>query len=157
MGDPKSTSGTLAPMAFLFRPRGLNPQACFKTLRSGSHDANLFAVANGVLDASTNNSVGLDFAREGSPAPKYAFSTLQVGVWQSQPLPESALVYRGDLDPALKHKIRDFFVGYGRATGAEGERQRAILAKLHYTAFNPASDDYLEPIRVMKAAAGQGG
>jgi phosphonate transport system substrate-binding protein len=156
MGDPKSTSGTLAPTAFLFKPHNIDPQKCFKTVRSGTHNANLFAVANGVLDASTNNSVGLDFAREGAPAARDAYSKLQV-VWESQPLPESALVFRGDLDPDLKHKIRDFFISYGKAPGAEGERQRAIIAKLHYTAFNPASDDYLQPIKVMEAAAGQGG
>lgn len=154
MGDPKSTSGTLAPTAFLFKPHHIDPQTCFKTVRSGTHNANLFAVANGVLDASTNNSVGLDFARIGAPAAKDAFSKLQI-VWESQPLPESALVFRGDLDPDLKHRIRDFFVNYGKAAGAEGERQRAIIAKLHYTAFNPASDDYLQPIKAMEAAAGQ--
>jgi phosphonate transport system substrate-binding protein len=154
MGDPKSTSGTLAPAVFLFKPRRIDPQACFKVVRSATHEANLFAVANGVLDASTNNSVGLDFARVGSPAAKSAYDRLQV-VWESQPLPESALVYRGDLDPALKHKIRDFFIGYGKAPGAEGERQREIIRKLHYTAFNVASDDYLEPIKQMQAAAGQ--
>jgi phosphonate transport system substrate-binding protein len=153
MGDPKSTSGTLAPAAFLFKPHNIDPQACFKTVRSGSHNANLFAVANGVLDASTNNSVGLEWAEHGEGVAKQAFDKLQV-VWTSQPIPESALVYRGDLDPDLKHKIRDFFIGYGKAPGAEGERQRAILAKLHYTAFNPASDDYLEPIRQMQAAVG---
>jgi phosphate/phosphite/phosphonate ABC transporter binding protein len=151
MGDPKSTSGTLAPMAFLFAPRHIDPETCFKTVRSGTHNANLFAVANGVLDASTNNSVGLEWAQNGSDAAKSAFAKLQV-VWQSQPLPESALVYRSDLDPALRRKIRDFFITYGKAPGAEGARQRSIMAALHYTAFNPAGDDYLNPIRQMQAA-----
>ena len=153
LGDPKSTSGTLAPIVFLFKPRHVDPQTCFKVVRSATHEANLFAVANGVLDASTNNSVGLDFARLGSPAARSAYDRLQV-IWRSQPLPESALVYRGDLDPALKHKIRDFFVSYGKALGAEGEREREIMRKLHYTAFNVAADDYLEPIKQMQAAAG---
>lgn len=152
MGDPKSTSGTLAPMAFLFAPRHIDPETCFKTVRSGTHNANLFAVANGVLDASTNNSVGLEWAEHGGGAGKAAFDRLQV-VWQSQPLPESAVVYRTDLDPALKQKIRDFFVTYGKAPGAEGARQRAVMAALHYTAFNAAGDDYLTPIRQMQAAA----
>ena len=30
MGDAKSTSGTLAPKAWLFEPRGIDPQTCFK-------------------------------------------------------------------------------------------------------------------------------
>jgi phosphonate transport system substrate-binding protein len=155
MGDPKSTSGTLAPTAFLFKPHHIDPNTCFKQVRSAAHDANLMAVGNGLLDASTNNSVGLDWAQEGtaSPAAKAAFNKIKV-VWTSPNLPESALVYRSDLDPDLKHKIRDFFINYGKAPGAEGERQRKILNALHYSAFNTASDDYLQPIQQMQAAVG---
>src|SRR6185437_13514955 len=36
MGDAKSTSGTLAPMTYLFGPRGIDPAKCFKTVRSGA-------------------------------------------------------------------------------------------------------------------------
>ena len=71
IGDAKSTSGTLAPMAYLFTPEGIEPAECFKTVRSASHQANLFAVANGVLDVATNNTVGLVLrpARERRRAP----------------------------------------------------------------------------------------
>jgi phosphonate transport system substrate-binding protein len=157
MGDPRSTSGTLAPLAFLFRPKGVNPNTCFKVVRSATHAANLAAVANGVLDASTNNSVGLDFALKGAPEARHAYDNVQV-IWESPPIPESAIVYRKDLDPALKAKIAAFFTHYGKAPGAEGRRQREIMARLHYTAFNPADDSYLAPLRVLqKAAAGPGG
>lgn len=152
MGDPTSTTGTLVPMAFLFRPRNINPNICFRVVRSASHAANLFSVANGVLDASTNNSVGLNFALKGSPDAKRAYDNVQV-VWTSPPIPESAIVYRKDLDPALKAKIRTFFTTYGAAEGAEGLRQREIMAKLHYTAFKPADDSYLGPIRELQRAA----
>jgi phosphonate transport system substrate-binding protein len=152
MGDPKSTSGTLAPMTYLFKPKGIDPNSCFKTVRSAAHAANLFAVANGALDASTNNSVGLDFARVGNPEAKAAYDALQV-VWTSPPLPESALVYRKDIDPALQAKITAFFLHYGQGTGPEADRQRAIMTKLHYSAFHAADDSYLEPVRQMEAAA----
>jgi len=56
MGDAKSTSGTLAPMAYLFVPKDIEPSACFKTVRSANHQTNLFSVASGVLDVATNNS-----------------------------------------------------------------------------------------------------
>lgn len=148
MGDPKSTSGTLAPLTYLFRPKGIDPNTCFKTVRSAAHAANLFAVANGALDASTNNSVGLDFARVGSDAAKEAYGQLEV-VWTSPPLPESALVYRKDLDPILREKIKNFFVHYGEGTGPEAERQRAIMKPLHYSAFHAADDSYLQPVRDM--------
>jgi phosphonate transport system substrate-binding protein len=152
MGDPRSTTGTLAPMAYLFRERNVDPNTCFKEVRSATHAANLFSVANGVLDASTNNSVGLDFAMKGAPDAKRAHDNVQV-VWTSPPLPESAIVYRKDLDPALKAKIRAFFVNYGKAPGAEGQRQREIMAKLHYSAFNSADDSYLQTIRALRVAA----
>ena len=151
MGDPKSTSGTLAPMTYLFKPKGIDPQTCFKTARSAAHAANLFAVANGALDASTNNSVGLDFARVGNDQAKAAYDALDI-VWTSPPLPESAIVYRKDLDPALRAKIADFFQHYGQGTGPEADRQRAIMAKLHYSAFHQADDSYLQPVRDMQAA-----
>ena len=151
MGDVKSTSGTLAPMTYLFKPKGIVPNTCFKTVRTGSHQANLFAVSNGLLAASTNNSVGLDFARVGSPAAKEAYDKLEI-VWTSPDLPESAIVYRKDVDPALQRKIATFFTTYGTAPGPEGDRQRAILKPLHYSAFHPADDSYLQPIRDMRAA-----
>lgn len=150
MGDPKSTSGTLAPMTYLFGPKGIDPNTCFKSVRSAAHAANLFAVANGALDASTNNSVGLDFARVGNDAAKAAYNSLDV-IWKSPPLPELALVYRKDLDPGLRAKIKDFFVHYGTGTGPEAERQRAVLKPLHYSAFHGADDSYLQPVREMEA------
>uniref|UniRef100_UPI0013D41425 PhnD/SsuA/transferrin family substrate-binding protein n=1 Tax=Enterobacter cloacae TaxID=550 RepID=UPI0013D41425 len=55
LGDVKSTSGTLAPMAYLFTPKSIEPADCSKTVRSASHQANLFAVANGTVDVATGN------------------------------------------------------------------------------------------------------
>ena len=152
MGDPKSTSGTLAPMTYLFTPRHIDPKACFKTVRSAEHSVNLLGVANGVVDAATNNSTGLSYYKTGTPQAREALEKTEV-IWRSPPLPESAVVYRADLDPALKEKIRTFFVTYGKAAGPEGDHQRAVLAKLKYSAFRAAENAYLEPIRQMKTAA----
>src|SRR4051812_39864726 len=38
MGDAKSTSGTLAPMAYLFGPHNIEPDKCFKAVRSANHE-----------------------------------------------------------------------------------------------------------------------
>ena len=62
-------------------------------------------------------------------------------------------VYRGDLDPEVKAKIRTFFVTYGKGTGPEAVHQREILAKLKYSEFRAAENSYLDPIRQMKTAA----
>ena len=149
MGDAKSTSGTLAPMTHLFIPRGIEPTECFKTVRSASHQANTFAVASGVLDVVTGNSVGLVFAKRENPQ---IADKLEV-IWQSPPLPESSIVLRKDLDPAVKEKLRSFFLTYGTKAGPDGDRQRKVLADLTYGGFKPADDSYLDPVREMEAAS----
>jgi len=149
LGDAKSTSGTLAPMAYVFIPRGIDPDACFKTVRSASHQANLFAVANGVVDVAANNSVGLVFARR--EAPQVA-DRIEV-IWTSPPLPESSIVVSRSLDPAVRDKLKAFFTGYGTAPGPEGDHERRVLAGLAYGGFRPAGPDYLDPVREMDASA----
>ncbi|MFN7303093.1 MAG: phosphate/phosphite/phosphonate ABC transporter substrate-binding protein, partial [Phenylobacterium sp.] len=64
IGDAKSTSGTLAPKTYLFSPKGIDIQTCFKTLKSANHNTNLVGVANGVLDAATGNTTSLRMQRE---------------------------------------------------------------------------------------------
>lgn len=143
LGDAKSTSGTLAPMTFFFAPRKVDPQTCFRTLRSANHEANLLSVANGLLDAATNNStmIGLRPAEA---------AKIKV-IWTSPRIPEDPIVWRKDLDPAVKEKLRSFFLTYGTAQGAEGQRQRDILKTLSFGTFKPADDTHLIPVREMEA------
>jgi phosphonate transport system substrate-binding protein len=152
IGDPQSTSGTLAPMAYLFTPKNIEPTKCFKSVRSASHQANSAAVANGVLDVASNNTVGLLFARRDSPKIGNALET----IWTSPPLPESSIVVRKDLDPAVKEKLRQFFLTYGTGTGPEADRQREVLKKMAYGGFRPADDSYLDPVREMQASQALG-
>jgi phosphonate transport system substrate-binding protein len=148
IGDPKSTSGTLAPMAYIFVPHGIEPAECFKTVKSADHQANFFGVANGLLDVATNNTIGMLFYAQERPD---LFKNVEV-IWSSPELPESSIVVRKDLDPAVREKIRQFFLSYGQAPGAEGERQKAELKSLKYTGFAPADNSYLDPVRQMEAA-----
>ena len=148
MGDTQSTSGTLAPMAYLFTPKNIDPAKCFKTVRSASHQANVFSVANGVLDVATNNTVGLIFAARQN---KEMADKIEV-IWTSPPLPESSIVVRKDLDPALKEKIRQFFLTYGTGTDEKAAKQREVLKGLAYGGFRPADNSYLDPVREMEAA-----
>ncbi|HEY1071631.1 phosphate/phosphite/phosphonate ABC transporter substrate-binding protein [Brevundimonas sp.] len=147
LGDAQSTSGTLAPLTFLFNPRDIDPAQCFKTVRAANHQANAFAVATGVVDVATSNTVNTVFINRENP---------QIGaqledIWTSPPIPESGIVVRDDLDPALKEKIRSFFLTYGQGEGAEAERQRQVLLGLNYSMFRAADDSYLNPIREMVA------
>ena len=148
IGDAKSTSGTLAPLTYVFKPRGIDPQNCFKVVRSGNQQTNMFAVGNGVLDVATNNTVGLEFVQRERPE---IAKKIEV-IWTSPDLPESSIVARKDLDPAVIAKLRDFFIGYGVAPGADGDLERANLQRLAYKGFHPADDSYLQPIRDMETA-----
>ncbi len=147
IGDAQSTSGTLAPMTFLFNPRSVVPADCFRTVRSANHQANAFGVASGVLDVATSNTVNTVFLKRQNPQ----IAAQIEEIWTSPPIPESGIVVREDLEPALKEKIRGFFLGYGQGTGTEADRQKAVLAGLNYSAFRAADDSYLDPVREMVA------
>ena len=123
------------------------PAECFKTVRSANHQANAFAVATGVVDVATSNTVNTVFLTRQNPQVAAQIEE----IWQSPPIPESGIVLRADLDPALKEKIRSFFLTYGQGEGAEAERQRQVLAGLNYSRFNAADDSYLNPVREMVA------
>jgi len=147
IGDAQSTSGTLAPMTFLFNPRGIVPAECFKTVRAANHQANAFAVASGTVQVATSNTVNTVFLNRQNPQ----IAAQLVDIWQSPPIPESGIVVREDLDPALKERIRTFFINYGQGQGAEADRQRQVLAGLNYSQFRAADDTYLDPVREMVA------
>jgi phosphonate transport system substrate-binding protein len=147
IGDAQSTSGTLAPQTFLFNPRGIDPAQCFRTVRSANHQANAHAVGTGLIDVATSNTVNTVFLTRQNP--RVAAQIREI--WQSPPIPESGIVIREDLDPALKEKIRSFFLTYGQGEGVEAERQRKVLAGLNYSRFRAADDSYLNPVREMVA------
>ena len=147
IGDAQSTSGTLAPMTYFFSPRNIDPRACFATVRSSSHQANSFAVANGTVDVATSNSVNTVFL--GRQNPDIA-NQIEV-IWESPPIPESGIALRGDLPAGLKARIREFFVTYGQGVGPQADRQREVMTALNYSQFRAADNSYLDPIREMKA------
>ncbi|THD58250.1 phosphate/phosphite/phosphonate ABC transporter substrate-binding protein [Phenylobacterium sp.] len=151
MGDAKSTSGTLAPNTFLFGPRGIDPVKCFKTVRSASAEANLYAVASGVLPAATDNTRSMDRLEAiNTDQSKKALAALQV-IWTSPTIPEDPMIWRADLDPAVKRKVADFIFSYGVGDTDEAKRQRAILERIQTGAFRHADNTHLLPVREMEA------
>ncbi|WP_269713841.1 phosphate/phosphite/phosphonate ABC transporter substrate-binding protein [Caulobacter sp. NIBR2454] len=153
MGDAKSTSGTLAPLTYLFGPRDIDPQTCFANLRSAKHEANLLAVANGLLDAATYNTNDVErMQRRNDPKADAVLEKVEV-IWTSPKLPEDPIVWRKDLDPEIKAKLKQFMLGYGVGNDAEAERERGILTSLNFGVFQQADDSHLLPVREMEAAA----
>ena len=134
-------------MTYLFAPRGIKPAECFKTVRTANHQANLFAVARGVLDVATNNSTAVNLQKGRDPAIKDAIRV----IWTSPPLPEDPIVWRKDLDPQVKARLRKFFESYGQGSGPEAARQRALLSKVSIGGFKPADNNHLLPVREMEA------
>ena len=147
LGDAKSTSGTLAPKTYLFSPHNIDPEKCFKTVRAANHQANLFSVANGVLDVATGNSTSLKIEQTRSPA---IVKKVRV-IWESPPLPEDPIIWRKDLDQATKDKVKAFFINYGKANDANGERERKLISQFSIGGFLPADDSHLLPVREMEA------
>ncbi|MBU1375841.1 MAG: phosphate/phosphite/phosphonate ABC transporter substrate-binding protein [Alphaproteobacteria bacterium] len=151
MGDPKSTSGTLAPMTYLFAPRNIEPASCFKTVRSANHETNLFSVSGGLLDAATNNTASMDRLKLlNTDVAKRTLSNVEI-VWRSPRIPEDPLVWRKDLDPALRAKLADFMFHYGVGDTPEAARQRKILEQIQTKPFVAANDSHLLPVREMEA------
>lgn len=151
MGDPKSTSGTLAPMTFLFAPRNIDPSTCFKNVRSANHETNLFSVSGGLQDAATNNTASMDRLRLlDTDFARKTLANVEI-VWRSPRIPEDPLIWRKDLDPALKKKIAAFMFSYGVGDTPEAARQRAILDRIQTLPFVAADDTHLLPVREMEA------
>ena len=108
-----------------------------------------------MLDAATGNSTSLRLQRE-RDVERAAKGEPTLGdkvrvVWTSPRLPEDPIVWRKDLDPAIKEKLRQFFLTYAQGEGAEAERQRGLLAKLSIGGFKPADDNHLLRVREMEA------
>jgi phosphonate transport system substrate-binding protein len=149
IGDPNSTSGFLVPTAYIFAARNIDPKSCFKTLRNASHQANAMAVANKQVAAATNNSEDLERLEKTAPD---AHKQIKI-IWTSPVIPLDPLVWRKDLDPAVKTKLYSFLLSYGRlGTPDEISAARTILANLVWSPFNPSSDAQLLPIRTLEAS-----
>lgn len=149
IGDPNSTSGFLVPTSYVFAAREIDPKNCFKTVRNANHQANSMAVANKQVNVATNNSE--DLQRMEKTAPE-ARKKIRV-IWTSPLIPLDPLVWRKDLDPAMKTKIYTFLMSYGR-NGSDTDVKAAqdVLASLIWSPFKPSSDRQLLPIRKLEAS-----
>lgn len=96
-----TTTGHLFPKAGI-EQAGYKPDELFsRVIFSGSHDASILAVANGKVDAAA---VADRILASAIAQGQIKDGDLQV-VWSSPDIPESPMVWRKDLDPALKQKL----------------------------------------------------
>jgi phosphonate transport system substrate-binding protein len=142
-GDPNSTSGTVVPGYFAFGVNHIDPLKDFKRTVRANHESNLLAVVNKQVDLATNNTE--DWARFEVIHPEQLKQVRQI--WRSPQIPSDPLVWRKDLDPAIKAKVRDFLLGYGNS-----EHGRQVLAKLGFSGFRASSDAQLVMVRKVELA-----
>ena len=149
MGEASSVPETLAPLTYLFAPRGIDPAACFKPVRVGSGSlADLAATAAGDLDLATIDAAVFDQDRVRNGKASAAVTVL----WRSPPLPQDPVLRRKSLDPVVKEKLRQFFLTYGQGGSPDAAKARAALARVPAGGFEPADDAHLLPMREMAAA-----
>ncbi|MDH4652708.1 MULTISPECIES: phosphonate ABC transporter substrate-binding protein [unclassified Pseudomonas] len=99
--DPSSASGHLFPKAGL-EQAGFEPDKLFsRVIFSGSHDASILAVENQKVDAAAV----ADRILAGAVAKGLVKQDDFQVVWTSRPIPESPMVWRKDMDPALKQNV----------------------------------------------------
>jgi len=143
IGDPNSTSGFLVPSYYVFAKNNVDHRTAFKTVRNASHGANIQAVLAKQVDVATNNTEDMGKLESSKPE---LHSQLKV-LWKSPLIPSDPFVYRKDLDPATKAKVRDFVLGYAKTDPNE----KAILKAIYnYGGFRASSNDQLVPIRQLE-------
>lgn len=142
IGDPGSTSGFLVPSYYVFAQNKADPRTTFKTIRNASHGANLQAVLARQLDVATNNTEELDKLEATKPE---LAKELKV-IWKSPLIPNDPLVWRKDLDPAVKAKLKGFLLAYGKS-----DADRAVLKNIYnYSGFKESTNEQLVPIRQLE-------
>ena len=146
-GDPNSTSGAVAPWYYLFHRNGLGFPDIFTAVRRGNHEDNFYAVARGEAHVGTISSQTFDRMCREEPQ---ACAALRV-IWRSPGIPTDPLVWRGDLDSAIKAKVAAFFYDYGRASPGKSTealtRQRERLALMLATGFRPSDNSQMAAVR----------
>ena len=140
-GEPNSTSGFLVPGYYAMALNGLDPKTSFKLMRSANHEANLMAVANKQVDVATNNNESFEKFQRRNPDKAKEIRV----IWKSPLIPSDPMVWRKDLHPELKARIKGFFVSYGK-----DEREKAALKKIGIGGFQASDDNQLLPIRQLE-------
>lgn len=143
IGDPNSTSGFLVPTFYIFAKNGIDHRTAFKTIRNASHGANLQAVLAKQVDVATNNTE--DVGKLQSSKPELA-SQVKV-LWKSPLIPSDPFVWRKDLDPAVKAKLKNFVLNYAKT---DPEEKRILGVIYNYGGFRDSNNDQLIPIRQLE-------
>lgn len=141
IGDPNSTSGFLVPSYYVFAKNNINPKTDFKTIRGANHVANFMAAANKQIDVGTFNTEEYEKMEQ---TKANLVKDIRI-VWKSPLIASDPFVWRKDLPPNLKVKLKEFMLSYGK--GANAAEEKAKIAPIPAGGFAASNDDQLIPIR----------
>ena len=95
------------------------------------------------VDVAANNTEEMDKLEKTRPD---LFKQVRV-IWKSPLIPSDPFVWRKDLDPAVKEKVRTFVMNYAKTDPQE----KKILNNIYsYDGFRPSNNDQLIPIRELE-------
>jgi phosphonate transport system substrate-binding protein len=108
--DPASTSGHLIPMAYL-SSIGLDPKTAFKqTMFAGSHYASVLSVKSGKVDIGCAFALAYDKMMRGG----LIHESDLVLLWTSDPIVESPICMRPEVNAAFTEKVRQAYLDMPR-------------------------------------------
>ncbi|TXI66988.1 MAG: phosphonate ABC transporter substrate-binding protein [Limnohabitans sp.] len=143
IGDPNSTSGYLVPTYYVFAQRKVDPRSTFKSVRNASHGANIQATLAKQVDVATNNTEDMGKLELAKPD---LFQQLRV-IWKSPLIPSDPFVWRKDLDPSVKSRIKNFVLNYAK----NDEAEKTVLKNIYnYGGFRESNNNQLIPIRQLE-------
>jgi phosphonate transport system substrate-binding protein len=144
-GSVSSTSGHLMPRYFLLQ-NGVNPDKDMRIAFSGAHDATVFQVAGGKVDAGALNILVWTKMVEEK---KVDTSQLKV-FYTTPPYYDYNWTVRGDLDAALVSKLREAFL----ALNPNNPEHREILALQRTSKYVPTKPENYKGIEDAARSAG---
>jgi phosphonate transport system substrate-binding protein len=144
-GSVSSTSGHLMPRYFLLQ-NGVNPDKDMRIAFSGAHDATVFQVAGGKVDAGALNILVWTKMVEEK---KVDTSQLKV-FYTTPPYYDYNWTVRGDLDAALVSKLREAFL----ALNPNNPEHREILALQRTSKYVPTRPENYKGIEDAARSAG---
>ena len=144
---PTSTSGHLVPRSF-FYDRGVMPEDFKAVMVSENHISSLYSAITGKVDVAAVASMTFDqYIKRGKIKPEdYKI------IWNSDPIPRSALFVSNKLDKTIAQKIKDAFTKMH-------ETDLDITRKINYiydydVKYVPVDDSYYDGLREMAYKTG---
>lgn len=138
--DPISNTGTLVP-TYMLAKIGETPGKLFSSfIYSGSHDASIYAVANGAIDGAAVDSLIWDYINKREPGLTSETKIIEV----SPPYGIPPVVVRPYLDPVLKAKLQEVFLSAHLDPEA-----KVILDNMDIENFSAIDDSAYDAIREM--------